>query len=135
MGISTLEFKGKAMDYSDSVIEIVLRLIIKEIDKIKMPPDWLKVLREDWDIISTQEFGFGTIPDLKPLLVDKSRQELILSLTLKALENLKSFGDPISKDVLNSLGAGNPEALFPKDLEAKIFIKVFEDLIRLLNLN
>jgi hypothetical protein len=76
-------------------------------------PDWLPAVRDDWQLLATEEFGFGVVPDLDGVLTDSVRRELLLQLSKRALKRLEAFGDPISAATLNALGAGKSGGGFP----------------------
>jgi hypothetical protein len=95
-------------------------------------PDWLPAVRDDWQLLATEEFGFGVVPDLDGVLTDSVRRELLLQLSKRALKRLEAFGDPISAATLNALGAGKSGGGFPRDLPAHVFLEPARTFIRLL---
>ena len=132
MGTSRVSFGRKHFDAPDPVLEVWLRLIVDEIDALPEAPDWLRTAREDWQLIATEEFGFGVIPDLDGVLTDQARLGLVLQLSKRALARLKAFGDPIPKASLNALGAGKPGEGFPRDQVANVFLEPARAFIDLL---
>ncbi len=132
MGSSRVSFRNKHFEARDPVLEVWLRLIVDEIDALAEAPDWLRTTREDWQLMATEEFGFGVVPDLDRVAAVDERRKTVLELSERALERLKTFGDPIPKETLNALGAGKPGEGFPRDLDAKIFLEPAQAFVELL---
>jgi hypothetical protein len=132
MGTSRVWFRGRHFDALDPVLEVWLRLLVDEIDALDNAPDWLPAVRDDWQLLATEEFGFGVVPDLDGVLTDAVRRELLLQLSKRALKRLEAFGDPISAATLNALGAGKSGGGFPRDLPAHVFLEPARTFIRLL---
>jgi len=133
MSSSRIQFRGCFIDAPDAAIEVWLRLVIGGIDEMPAPPPWLAEAREDWNIVGTQGFGFGVIPELDAFIIDEERRKIVLSLCEAANERLRQLGDPIPAATLNSLGAGPLDSCFPRDVPASVFRDVatsFTELVR-----
>ena len=132
MGISEVEFRGREISASDSVLEVLLKLMVDEFDKLDPRPEWLQVMRDDWYLQATEEFGFGIVPDLERHVSEAGRCLLVCDVSKRALSRIKGFGDPILASTLNSLGAGKATSPFERDVAARVFVEPAEDLIDLL---
>ncbi|MCP5070918.1 MAG: hypothetical protein GY946_30510 [bacterium] len=99
-----------------------MRLLVDEIDRHPESPEWLRVARDDWQLLATAEFGFGIVPDLDGILTDGERRQLVLNLAGRAVERIRSWGDPIPASTLNAVGAGQGPTGFPRDLPADMFV-------------
>lgn len=132
MGISKIEYRGKQFSASDSVLEVWLKLLVDEFDKLETAPEWLREMRDDWFVQATEQFGYGMMLGLDDWLSQPNHRDLVLQAARRALMRLRSFGDPIPAPTLNAVGAGKPESPFPRDLPAENFIEPAEDFIDLL---
>lgn len=132
MGTSRVNFAGHHIDAPDPVLEVWLRLLVDVVDDLGDVPDWLKAARDDWQLLATEEFGFGVVPDLDGLLIDDARRETVLGLARRAYARLESMGDPIPATTLNSLGAGKDGEGFPRDVPAETFLKPARAFLELL---
>lgn len=131
MAWSRIEFQGRHFDASNSVMEVWLRLVIDEIDKIERPSAWLAELRDEWTVLT--RYGAGIDPDLDTCITDEERRQLMLALCDQALLRLRAMGDPIPAAVLNGLGVGPQGCTFTRDPKASVFVdeaEAFTDLLR-----
>lgn len=132
MGTSEVSYRGRSFEAPDPVLEAWLRLLVDEVDALNAVPTWLRTARDQWQLIATQEFGFGVIPDLDGVLTDEERRKVVLALAHRALARLESFGDPIPAKTLNRLGAGKPDSAFSRDVSAEVFLMPARAFIALL---
>lgn len=123
MGTSRVSFRGKHFDAPDPVLEVWLRLLVDEIDALTDAADWLRTTRDDWQLMATEEFGFGVVPDLDRVATDDERCKTLLELSERALVRLKQFGDPLQPATLNAIGAGKPGTGFTKPVAARLFLE------------
>lgn len=132
MGWSTVRYGNKSFEAADVAMEVWLRLLVIEAEALAEAPQWLAATRDDWNILATEEFGFGVIPDLDGLLTSKERRDLVLSLAERALARLESFGDPVPAARLNALRSGRPDSRFTSDVPAEVFLSVARSFIDLI---
>lgn len=130
MAWSRIEFQGRHFDANNSVMEIWLRLVTDEIDKIERPSEWLEALREEWTVQTT--WGTSIDPELDAYITDEERRRIMLALCDPALARLRAMGDPIPASVLNALGVGPEDSTFTRDPDASVFLSEAESFIDLL---
>lgn len=131
MGTSYAQFRGQEFEAHDADFEVLLHLAVEEIDKLD-PPAWLLEMREHWDVISTQGFGYGVWPDLARFVTDDERRDIVVSLFERVLHRLKEYGEFISPDELNAMGTGGQGSFFTVALPAVEFKGTAEKFIKLL---
>jgi hypothetical protein len=133
MGTSRVWFAGNFMDAPDPVLEVWLRLLVLEVDRLERVPDWLRDARNDWQDLATQEFGFGVVPNFDCVVTEPSRRALLRELGQRVVARLEALGDPIPADALNGIGAGSADSAFPHDVPASTFTEPAIAFVRLLD--
>ncbi len=132
MGSTHIDYRGKGFEASDSAIEIWLALLVQEIDALPAMPDWLREVREEWDIQARAGFGYGVMPQLDRFATDDSRRDQLVQLGRRALVRLRDLGEVIPRDVLNGFQTGGPDATFTEDAGAAPFRRTGEYFLKLL---
>ena len=131
MGVSTVSFGRLAFEANDSVLEVLLRLMVEDVDSRSEVPTWLREARDDWQLLATEEFGFGAAPDFDDVVTDEVRRQVMFGICSRVAGRILSFGDPIRADLLNSLGAGREESAFTRDVSASLFLETANRLVGL----
>jgi hypothetical protein len=132
MGSTFINYKGRGFEANDSAIEVLLKLLVEEIDKIGEAPGWMREMRDDWDLQATAGFGFGVMPGLDQFIIDDSRRTTVIDLARRTLSKLESWGDPVPRETLNSLHTGGEGASFGGDVPAGLFLRTARYFIKLL---
>jgi hypothetical protein len=132
MSSTYVRFRDRGFEASDSTLEVLLALLVKEIDHLRDVPDWLRETRDEWYLQSTAGFGFGVIPGLDRFVTSDDRRQTILRIAASALEKLKAYGPVIPAETLNSLGTGGEGATFTQSAPATEFIRTARYFIKLL---
>ena len=132
MGSTFVDFKGHGFEADDSTLEVWLALLVDEINRTQDAPQWLRDLREEWEIRATAKFGFGVMPGLDDVVTDDSRRLAILALATRALERLKGLGDPIPQGTLNAIRDWGEGSNYLGDVAAVNFVRPAEYFIKLL---
>jgi hypothetical protein len=132
MGSTFVDFGGQGFEAGDPILEVWLLLLVDEIDKMDSAPAWLKALRAEWHVQATAGFGFGVMPGLETFLTSGARRDVVLDLSAKAMERLRTFGPMIAKDELNAILKGTEGTIFTGDVEVKLFRQVGEYFLKLL---
>lgn len=123
MGSSEVAFGGLSFEASDSCLEVWLALLVREIDRLGVVPDWLQVIRKEWDLQATAGFGYGVMADLDRFVTDEGRRDAILSLCAGALARLDAMGPVLSAAELDALGTGGEGTHFTSDVPADAFVR------------
>lgn len=133
MGTSEVDYRGKEFSAPDWVLQVWLRLLLDEVDKLDPLPDWLFEARENWQFQATHNLGQGIVLDLDNLLNEDERRRVVLKSAMSALARLRSLGDPIPAATLAAL---SPQDSPPStDVEAKVLLESGEDFVDLLDLD
>ena len=132
MGSTFIDFRGKGFEANDSEIEIWLALLVHEIDQLAEMPEWLREVREEWNMQSKAGFGYGVMPELDRFATDNIRRDLLVTLGRRALARLSDLGDVLPRDVLNAFETGGPGARFTEDARAEPFHRTGEYFLKLL---
>jgi len=132
MGYSITSYIDKNIMSKDYKIEVWFRLICKEISNIPSIPEWLCEAQKYWlDHVDNYVNGCFD-PKLDEFLTNSERVSLFIDLCQKVYEFLKSFGDNISKEYLNSIGNYQKPFEVIEDNSADLYITYGNALIRLL---
>jgi hypothetical protein len=132
VGSSFTEFRERGFWSRDSSIEFWLVLIAREAKQLERAPKWLLDAAEDWHIQGTVGMGGCVSARLDEFAVTPDQVAIILGLSERALEWLKSQGQMLPASLLNSFGVGGPGATFTKDVPTEVFTRVGESFIGLL---
>jgi hypothetical protein len=132
MGSTQIDYRGKGFQANDSEMEIWLALLVQEIDSTPTAPDWLREVREEWEIQARSGFGYGVMPQLDRFASDEPRREQLVALARRALVRLRALGDIIPRDTLNAFHTGGPDATFTQDASAAPFRRTGEYFLKLL---
>jgi hypothetical protein len=133
MSSTFVRFRGQGFEANDTALEVWLALLVREIDKMDLVPDWLHEVRDEWYLQSTSGFGFGVMPRLDDFVTSEERRKSILTLSRQALKKLESYGQVVPREELNSLKTGGKNSIFTQDVPiselarpARYFIKLLE---------
>lgn len=134
MGSSFTCFRGHGFWTRDSLLEVWLRLLANEVDRLDRVPTWLKEARTNWHIQATSGFNGFVAAALDEFLTGDERIHLIESLAVRALSRLAVVGPLLPKEYLNTLmeepssgyGADPKAGYFSRDGEACPFVRVGE---------
>ncbi len=132
MSSTYVRFRDRGFEANDSILEIWLALLVKEIDRLQDVPDWLRETRDEWHLQSTAGFGFGVIPGLDRFITSEDKLQTILAIAARALRRLEMCGPTISAEELNSLATGGEGATFTRGVPASEFIRTARYFIKLL---
>jgi hypothetical protein len=132
MGSTFVDYRGRGFYACDAVLEVWLALLVKEIDELDNPLNWLTEVRQDWQLQATAGFGFGVLPELDRYATDDERRAVILDLAARAKQKLRDRGPVITRDELNAMGLGGEGAVFTADLPAKLFLDTACDFTKLI---
>jgi hypothetical protein len=132
MGTSIITYRDKTIETEDAIMEVWLKILVDEIDKLQQKHEWLVDARTEWEIVAVNEFGFGVIPELDQYIKDESQMKIVLGLARCARARLLTLGHPISPETLNSLGAGQSTSRFTRALPLQAFLQVADAFIGLL---
>jgi hypothetical protein len=132
VGSSFTEYRGAGFWTRDASIELWLYLLAEEVCRLDDRPAWLREAAEDWHIQATVGMGGCVSAGLDQYASAPDRAAVVLELAEQALAGLRSRGEVLSAEWLNSLGLGGPGATFTRDLPTEVFTRVGEAFIRLL---
>jgi hypothetical protein len=132
VGSSFTEYRGAGFWTRDASIELWLYLLAEEAHKIDDSPAWLREAAEDWHIQATVGLVGCVSPGLDQHAASPDRAAVVLELAARALAGLRSRGEVLPADWLNSLGVGGPGAAFARDLPTEMFTRVGDAFVRLL---
>jgi hypothetical protein len=132
MGSTFVSFRDRGFEASDSALEIWLRLLVDEIDKLPNVPSWLRETREEWKLQATAGFGFGVMPGLDEIVISSERRDVVLELCASAMRRLHDYGPIISRDELNDIAGANEESMFTRDAETEFFERTGDYFTKLL---
>lgn len=132
MGSSFVDYGAKGFEANDAMLAVWLILLVNEMDKRGNLPDWLRTLRDDWELQATEQFDYGVIPMLDQLDAHEGAKELILSFCGPALRRLESMGDPIPQAALNGLHEWGEDREFTGDVDAAQFLRTARYFTKLL---
>lgn len=102
MGSSFVIFNNRGFWSGDWTIELWLRLMVEEINKLDKHSDWLQDLRDHWDL---QSRGVGTgvtWVGLDKYITTEERKETLLALAQSTLTTLEQYGEYIPKSVVRN---------------------------------
>lgn len=131
MSSSDIDFGGKSFIANDSIMQIWLRLLVQQIDKIQDPPDWLAQAREDWHF---QAIGAGSgyvELNLDGHLDSDSRTATIVRLSRQALRSLKEHDEYFTADELNAMNC-HPGRIWFATLPLTEFVRTGDYFVKLL---
>src|SRR4051812_41738586 len=112
MGSSFVKFNNRGFWSGDWLIEVWLRFLVWEIDKLDERPEWLQALREKWDV-QAKGVGVGvTHVGLDDYVTTDERKETVLALAYAALATIKQFGEEIPKEVMETIPYHEGEGLW-----------------------
>lgn len=131
MGRSTVEFRGRRIEYEDATMEVWLRLVVAELEQTESPT-WLIEVARAWDEIATMGAGFGVIPDLDGYLTTAERRDVIVRACEVARVTLDRMGDPLEAEALNRLEAGPRDAWFTRATSAAPLVELAHAFVALL---
>lgn len=133
MGSSFTRYRGVGFWTNDATIELWLFMLSREVEKLPQPPDWLSRAGEQWRVTST----CGMIGCVSACLDEYASTTesigIIMQVAEGALSELRSKGESLSVDWLNSLALGSPGDAFTRDLPTEMFTQVGKAFIELLN--
>jgi hypothetical protein len=132
MGSTFVDFKDHGFEANDATLEVWLALLVDEIDRMQDAPQWLRDLREEWETQATAKFGFGVMPGLDNVVTDDARRQVILALASRALDRLKTLGDPIPAATLNAIRDWGEGYEYTGDVPAANFLRPGQYFIKLL---
>ena len=132
MSSTYVRFRDRGFEANDAALEVLLALLVREIDRLRDAPDWLREIREEWNIQSTAGFSFGVMPGLDHFVNSEEKRQTIIALAGKALQKLESYGPVITRDQLNALETGGEDSTFTCDAATSEFIRPARFFIRLL---
>lgn len=135
MGSTYVTFHGQGFEASDTALEVWLTLLVREIDRLKRAPAWLREARDEWELQATAGFGFGVIPGLDRFVTSEEQRLLLLKLARRALKALKGYGDTLTRDELNSWKIGGEGTAFTQDAPVSEFVRPARYFIKLLEGN
>ena len=135
MSSTYVAFRDRGFEANDAVLEVLLALLVTEIDRLQDAPDWLREIREEWNIQSTAGFSFGVMPGLDNFVTSEEKRQTILALAGKALQKLESYGPVITRDQLNALETGGEGSTFTCDVATSEFTRPARCFIKLLEGN
>ncbi len=133
MGSSFTRFRDRGFWTRDSKLEVWLHLLVREIDALSNPPNWLPQVREHWLIQSTIGFQGCVSAKLDDFATDEDRTRVLLELAHKTRERLEQFGETVPKEFLNMLETGGKGSVWKNDVPAIDFLRVsqaFKDLLQ-----
>lgn len=133
MGHSTTVFRGVGFTAKDWRMEVWLRLLAREVDRMQSPPSWLSAARDYW--LNQAELSINGCLDagLDEFLTDKERIAMVHSLVQRAFDILHRFGERVPSEFLNELCQPKPSDVWPKDVEAELFLRYGRALLKLLD--
>lgn len=132
MGYSITSYIDKNIMSKDYKMEVWFRLICKEISNIPSIPEWLCEAQNYW-LEHVDNYVNGCFdPKLDEFLTNSERVSLFIDLCQKVYEFLKSFGDKIPKEYLNSICNYQKPFEVIKDNSVDLYITYGNALIRLL---
>jgi hypothetical protein len=132
MGSTSVTWKGRTFAATDAEVGIWLELLVKEIQAMNHAPAWLRDAADEWHLQATAGFGFGVTPGLDRVVTDDERRDIVLGISRRALEQLDTWSDPVSRDLLNDSGVGGPDTYYYADLPLDGFRRVGRSFIGLL---
>jgi hypothetical protein len=132
MGSSFTEYRGAGFWSRDAGIELWLYLLAEEVRRQNDPPVWLRAAAEHWCSQATAGMNGCVSAELDHHASTAERAAVLQDLAEQALAQLRSRGDTLSADWLNSLGLGPPGAVFTQDAPAEAFTRVGEAFVGLL---
>jgi len=132
MGSTYVDFRGWGFEANDSSPEVWLALLVDEIEKAPAAQDWLRELRDGWELQATAQFGFGVMPGLDRVIISEDRRTTVLALARRAFARLQSFGDPIPRATLNAIRNWGEGSTYAGDVAASKFLRPASYFIKLL---
>lgn len=112
-----MSYRGRAFWTRDSVAELWLCLMRREIDRMADRPDWLRDARSHWYLHATVGFQGCVSPEFDELLgTDHDRVDLVLTLAQQVRDRLAEFAPAIPKDVANTFDIAGEGSYFPGDV-------------------
>lgn len=131
MGSSLLKYRDMGIWAQDSTTQVWLHMLLQEIDAEPDLPDWAQNLRKDWFHQATDASVGGITIGLDQYANSTDRVSWLIRLSEQALLRLASYGDIISKDVLNAL----PHAVgvyWTNGCETDVFMQLGRKFVELL---
>lgn len=132
MGTSFVSFQNHGFWTRDASLELWLRLLAAEVERLEEAPGWLRTAAEDWKTQATAGMTGCVAANLDECASTPDRIVLLLALSESALESLRARGSVLSMAWLNSLGLGGPGSYFAADVPAEVFVRTGETFIELL---
>jgi hypothetical protein len=134
MGSSFTKSRGHGFWTRDPLLEVWLRVLANEVDRLPSVPTWLRTARTNWHIQATSGFNGFVSAGLDETLTDAERSRFVEGLCVAALARLRQAGPLLSCDYLNRLmedpasGYATDPATgeFTRDAEAYPFLRVGE---------
>ncbi|SRR5258708_16103354 len=131
MGSSLVKYRDMGIWAHDSTIQVWLHMLLQEIDAELDQPEWTQYLRQNWFYQATGA-GVGCVTvGLDQYATSADRVSWLLHLSEKALIRLASYGDVISKDVLNAFPHAEGD-YWINDCKTDEFIQLGRKFIKLL---
>ena len=133
MGFTTVWYRGAEFTANDTVIEVWLFEVCRQMDTDAETDPWLDELRGEWRLQATSGFGFGPTPALDKFLDTDDRRKRIADIFRKTLETLAHPHRFITPDELSQSGIGGKEVIYSKNLPTQMVIDVGKRFLALLD--
>ena len=135
MGHSTTVFREMGFTAKDWKLEVWLHFLVREIDQMPRPPDWLCKARDYWSEQATLAINGCIGTELDRFLIDDERVAVVRKLVQHVYDSLHRFGEQVPRDFLNALcqlpqeGRGS----FPHDIQTELLLSYGRALLKLLS--
>lgn len=133
MGHSFTNFRGNGFDAKDYKLEVWLRLLVGEVDRMPEPPLWLVEARVFWQHQSEIAINGLISVGLDKFLLNEERVSVLRKLVQQAFSFLFEFGDYVPAKFLNNLCGFEGHREFGKDMETELFLRYGRALLKLLD--
>src|SRR5262249_20619598 len=119
MGNSAVSFRGRYFFASDSWIELWLFFLVRQLDKLAEPLDWMAndfTIRDWWDYQAHLGAPGLVSTHLDEYITTENRRGEILEVCQSAFEELLDFGDLIPAAWLNLHKLGGEHSYWTTDV-------------------
>lgn len=130
---TTIRYKKGEFVANDLPIEVWLFEVSTRIENDVAP--WLNEMKEEWRLQATEAFDFGPTPALDIFLTTTERQQIVVSLFDRTMNELVKRRNPFTPDELYHKGIGGREVVYSVELPVQTVVDVGKQFLSLISCN